>query len=46
MPGGLKNIGQGFEEMRQGRNRGEKLVYAVAGEATNGAAVMNGKIEL
>lgn len=35
MPGGLGDIGRGFEEMRQGRIRGEKLVYAVAGEAKN-----------
>lgn len=29
MPGGLKNIKEGFEEMRSGRVRGEKLVYKV-----------------
>lgn len=36
MPGGLGNISEGFEELRQGRVRGEKLVYAVAGEDANG----------
>ena len=32
MPGGLGDIGEGFEEIRAGRVRGEKLVYRVAGE--------------
>lgn len=32
MPGGLGDIGKGFEEIRAGRVRGEKLVYRVAGE--------------
>ncbi|MCJ1259092.1 hypothetical protein MMC24_006927 [Lignoscripta atroalba] len=31
MPGGLGDIGKGFEEMRAGRVRGEKLVYRVGG---------------
>lgn len=29
MPGGLANISQGFDEMRSGRVRGEKLVYKI-----------------
>ncbi|KAL8645113.1 MAG: hypothetical protein Q9210_006887 [Variospora velana] len=29
MPGGLENINQGFDEMRNGRVRGEKLVYKI-----------------
>lgn len=29
MPGGLASINQGFDEMRGGRVRGEKLVYKV-----------------
>ncbi|MCJ1246727.1 hypothetical protein MMC30_003936 [Trapelia coarctata] len=32
MAGGLGDIGKGFEEMRAGRVRGEKLVYRVGGE--------------
>lgn len=32
MPGGLADIGKGFEEMRAGRVRGEKLVYRVGGD--------------
>jgi hypothetical protein len=31
MPGGLASIGQGFDEMRAGKVRGEKLVYEVGG---------------
>ena len=29
MPGGLENIKEGFEELRSGRVRGEKLVYKI-----------------
>lgn len=32
MSGGLGDIGKGFEEMRAGKVRGEKLVYRVAGD--------------
>lgn len=32
MPGGLGDIGKGFEEIRGRMVRGEKLVYRVAGE--------------
>jgi len=31
MPGGLADIGKGFDEMKARRVRGEKLVYRVAG---------------
>ena len=36
MQGGLKDIGKGFEEMKQGKVRGKKLVYEVGGEVGPG----------
>lgn len=32
MNGGLENISRGFDEMRSGNVRGEKLVYRIGGE--------------
>jgi hypothetical protein len=32
MPGGLGSIGGGFDEMRAGKVRGEKLVYEAGGQ--------------